>query len=77
MGSVWEGNMRPMMKRHVSIFKKLAYLGYFGYPDYPKYSGGTSGTLCKDTKNLRKNVKGYVGPESQKDRLNTCQKIKN
>ncbi|KDO76783.1 hypothetical protein CISIN_1g035108mg [Citrus sinensis] len=51
---VWEGNMRPMMKRHVSIFKRLIYfgylryLGYLGYPrypGYPKHSGGTSGTL--------------------------------
>ena len=83
IGSVWEGNMRLMMKRHVLIFKKLTYLGYLEYPIYPrypsdpKYSGGILGTPCKDTKSLRKNVKGYVGSESKKDRLNTCQKIKN
>ncbi|KAK9184364.1 hypothetical protein WN943_024714 [Citrus x changshan-huyou] len=47
---VWEGNMGPMMKRYVSIFKRLIYLGYLGYlgypryPSYPKHSGGTSGT---------------------------------
>ena len=63
------------MKRHVSIFKKLIYLRYFEYPrrsrylSYPRYSGGTSGTSCKDTKSLRKNVKKYAGSESQKDRL--------
>ena len=48
--SVWEGNMRPIMRRHVSIFKRLICLGYLGYlgysryPGYPKDSGGTSGT---------------------------------
>ena len=62
------------MKHHVSIFKKLTYLGYLRYP---RYSRGTSGTLCKDTKSLRKNVKGYVGPEFQKNQFNTCQKIRN
>ncbi|KAK9205874.1 hypothetical protein WN943_016144 [Citrus x changshan-huyou] len=46
---IWEGNMRPMMKRHVSIFKRLiclgypGYLGYSRYPGYPKDSGCTSG----------------------------------
>ena len=69
--------MRPMIKRHVSIFKKLAYLEYIGYPGYPRYSRGTPGIPCKDKKSLRKYVKGYMGPESQKDQFNTCQKIKN
>ena len=47
---VWEGNMGPMIKRQVSIFKRLIYLGYLRYlgypryPGYPKHSGGTSGT---------------------------------
>ena len=75
--------MRPMIKRHVLIFKKLAYFGYLGYPKYPRYpgyptySGGTLSIPCKDIKSLRKNVKGYVGLESQKDWFNTCQKIRN
>ena len=43
-GVVWEGNMRPMMKRHVSTFKRLIYLEYLRYPSYPKHSRGTSGT---------------------------------
>ena len=45
-----------MMKRHVSIFKRLVCLGYLGYlgysryPGYPQDFGGTSGTPWKDIK---------------------------
>lgn len=81
---VWEGNMKPMMKRHVSIFKRLIYFGYLGYlgylgypryPGYPKHSGGTSGTLWNDTKVFVNMWRDMWAPSLKKISL-MCQKIR-